>query len=73
MIVIDFVTFRADELVIPANCQVAMALHGVHLDPLLYPNPTVWNPRNFETEAVERRPKYSYLAFGSGPRSCIGK
>lgn len=57
---------------IPPNCQVAMALHGVHFDPILYPNPKKWNPQNFTQEAIESRPKHSFMAFGCGPRACIG-
>ncbi|XKL69087.1 hypothetical protein PGB90_006856 [Kerria lacca] len=61
-----------DNRVIPPNCQVAMALHGVHFDPILYPNPKKWNPQNFTQEAIESRPKHSFMAFGCGPRACIG-
>lgn len=63
----------ADNRVIPKNCQVAMALHAIHRDPEFYPNPKRWDPENFALEKVESRNKNSFVAFGLGPRGCIGK
>lgn len=42
------------------------------MDPEFYENPEEFNPENFGSEKVESRPGYSYLAFGEGPRLCIG-
>lgn len=50
-----------------------MALEGIHLNGELYPEPRKWNPDNFSDDAVNRRPKNSFLAFGFGPRACIGR
>lgn len=45
---------------------------GLHMDPEFYENPEEFNPDNFCSEKVKCRPDYSYLAFGEGPRLCIG-
>lgn len=45
----------------------------VHMNPDLYPNPMEFNPDNFSAEAVNKRSKYSFLAFSLGSRDCIGK
>lgn len=70
---IIFTFSSADKRVIPANCQVMMALPGVHFDSRLYPDPFTWDPGNFAPEAIESRPKNSFVPFGIGPRSCIGQ
>lgn len=42
-------------------------------DPAIYPDPDVFDPDRFssETEGIGR-PSDAFLAFGDGPRNCIG-
>jgi cytochrome P450 family 6 len=45
---------------------------GIHNNEKYYPNPTQFNPDNFSKEARASRSPYTFLAFGQGPRACIG-
>ncbi|XP_044469996.1 abscisic acid 8'-hydroxylase 1-like isoform X2 [Mangifera indica] len=40
----------------------------IHYDPTLYKNPEQFNPSRFE----ETQKPYSFIPFGSGPRTCLG-
>ncbi|KAF5765119.1 putative (+)-abscisic acid 8'-hydroxylase [Helianthus annuus] len=40
----------------------------IHYDPELYKNPLQFNPSRFD----EAQKPYSYIPFGSGPRTCLG-
>ena len=42
----------------------------VHRDPKVFPDPEAFDPTRFA--AGTERPKYGYLPFGGGPRTCIG-
>jgi len=41
-------------------------------DGLFYNQPEVFNPGNFSPEKKSERSPYAFLAFGQGPRNCIG-
>ncbi|PKI54972.1 hypothetical protein CRG98_024644, partial [Punica granatum] len=40
----------------------------IHYDPALYKDPLQFNPSRFE----EMQKPYSFIPFGSGPRTCLG-
>lgn len=42
------------------------------MDPEIYENPHQFNPDNFSPEMIQKRNQMSWLAFGDGPRNCIG-
>lgn len=46
---------------------------SVHLNPEFWPNPEVFDPERFSEERERDRPQHHFLAFGSGPRRCIGE
>ena len=45
---------------------------GLHNDPKYWTNPEVFDPERFSPDNQANRPKYVFLAFGEGPRACIG-
>ncbi|KPJ08459.1 Cytochrome P450 9e2 [Papilio machaon] len=55
-----------------AGQVVAIPVYGVHMDPDIYPEPSEFRPERFMGEERKNRPSHLYLAFGAGPRNCIG-
>ena len=49
-----------------------IATLGIHMDRRYYETPETFNPEHFTKEAKASRHPYAYLAFGHGPRNCIG-
>ena len=54
------------------NDLLSISAVGIHNDEKFYPNPSQFNPDNFSKEARQSRSPYTFLAFGQGPRACIG-
>ena len=52
---------------------VMISVSGLHHNPNYYPDPDKFDPLRFTKENIAKRPPYTYLAFGEGPRYCIGK
>lgn len=65
-------TFQGTELTIPKNQTVFIPILGIHHDPNIYPNPEVFDPKRFigEDNTINNT---TYIPFGRGPRSCMGK
>lgn len=42
------------------------------MNPTLYPKPLVFDPDRFSTEKTVGKERFAFLAFGGGPRDCIG-
>jgi cytochrome P450 len=38
-----------------------------------FPEPDTFDPSRWLDERRDRVPKYAYLPFGTGPRSCVGE
>ena len=53
--------------------NVQLAIHAVHMDPELFPEPTKFQPERFLKENAENIVPYSFRPFGAGPRICIGQ
>ncbi|KAF5306332.1 hypothetical protein FQA39_LY09030 [Lamprigera yunnana] len=45
---------------------------SIQRDPKHYPNPDKFDPERFSEENKHKIDPYTYLAFGVGPRNCIG-
>ena len=64
-----------DKWIIPANTPISMTIAHLHFDPAIYPKPREFiperwlsNPKAPDGSSLE---KY-FVAFGKGPRSCLG-
>lgn len=54
---------------IPAGRTLSISIVGIHQDPTLYPEPTVFRPERF----LDRKYSvYEFLPFGGGHRRCMG-
>ena len=51
---------------------VSFAAGGLHRDPQHWVHPDSFHPEHFSKEAKAGRSPYAFLAFGQGPRACIG-
>ena len=66
-------TFPNSDLTIPKDTKIYIPAYAIHRDPNIYPNPEIFDPERFNEENIVNRSPQHYLAFGGGPRNCIGK
>lgn len=62
--------FKKTGLVIDKNVPILIPIKGLHYDESVYPNPDKFDPERFSED--NKGVKYLNIAFGLGPRSCIG-
>uniref|UniRef100_A0A914WFE6 Uncharacterized protein n=1 Tax=Plectus sambesii TaxID=2011161 RepID=A0A914WFE6_9BILA len=48
-------------------------IYGIHMNPDYWPEPEEFRPERFAKENAGDIVPYSYLAFGVGPRGCVGQ
>ncbi|XP_061394792.1 probable cytochrome P450 6a14 [Musca vetustissima] len=58
--------------VLEKGTRILIPIRSIHYDPDIYPNPEEFRPERFDPAEVKQRHPQSYLAFGDGPRNCIG-
>lgn len=62
------------DIVIEEGTGVWVSVYGIHYDPNYFDNPTQFKPERFD-ESINGKKTFiemPYLAFGDGPRNCIG-
>ena len=57
---------------IPAGTRVVYSIYLSHRQEAYWPDPGRFDPQRFSPEQARRRPHYTYVPFGGGPRNCIG-
>lgn len=50
----------------------SVPIWALHHDPEIYPDPNEFIPERFEEQEKKKRDNVAFLAFGAGPRNCIG-
>jgi cytochrome P450 len=66
---------QADEICgfkVTPGLQILISPWILHRHRRLWDNPERFDPTRFNKESSEKRPRFSYLPFGGGPRVCIG-
>jgi cytochrome P450 family 6 len=58
---------------IPAHSEVRVPLAALHHDPEIFPEPEVFKPERFLPENKDKMQACSFMAFGEGPRKCVGQ
>jgi len=57
---------------IPAGTTLMYPIWAIHLNPAHWPDPQRFDPERFTATAAQGRPKFAFIPFGFGPRSCVG-
>ncbi|XP_064612070.1 cytochrome P450 3A24-like [Liolophura sinensis] len=57
---------------IPEGMGIALPIYNIHHDPEYWPDPDKFDPERFSPENKKTHRPLQWLAFGYGPRSCIG-
>lgn len=58
---------------VPKGSSIAFFPYMLHRNPRYYDQPEVFDPDRWLPEADAGRPRYAYIPFGGGVRSCIGE
>jgi cytochrome P450 len=70
-------TAIADDVVlgheIPKGSDIAIVPWVIHRHAEFWEQPERFDPSRFAPDRISSRPKYSYLPFGAGQRTCIGE
>ncbi|CAO3627588.1 unnamed protein product [Cunninghamella blakesleeana] len=57
---------------IPGGTGVSIQVYAMHHNPKVYPDPERFDPDRFSPEEEQKRSRFAWLPFSTGPRSCIG-
>lgn len=59
-------------MILKPGMMIHIPFQGIQRDPEFFPDPEKFDPERFSEENKAKRPQLSFLAFGEGPRICIG-
>ncbi|XP_054859162.1 ultra-long-chain fatty acid omega-hydroxylase-like [Eublepharis macularius] len=62
-----------DGKIIPKGNICLISIFGTHHNPDVWPEPEVYNPYRFDTEASQQQSPLAFMPFSAGPRNCIGQ
>ncbi|XP_075393775.1 cytochrome P450 4F2-like [Tenrec ecaudatus] len=62
-----------DGRVIPKGNICLISIFGTHHNPIVWPEPEVFNPFRFDPETSQRRSPFAFVPFSAGTRNCIGQ
>jgi cytochrome P450 len=62
-----------DGYLIPKGWQVFWVASATHMDAAMFHEPAKFDPSRFEDQPSATAPPCSFVAFGGGPRICVGK
>jgi cytochrome P450 len=57
---------------IPAGSRVLYSIYLTHRHQQYWPDPNRFDPERFTREQERRRPPFTFVPFGGGPRICLG-
>nr|CAH7754536.1 unnamed protein product [Callosobruchus chinensis] len=72
MMEMDYLEKVINDFTLEAGTNVVFTIQPIHMDPEYYPEPEKFNPENFSEESKAKRPPFTFMPFGEGPRMCIG-
>ncbi|KAK6468693.1 cytochrome P450 4F22 [Huso huso] len=62
-----------EDRLIPSGNICLVSIYGTHHNPVVWPEPEVYNPYRFDPENAKGRSSYAFIPFSAGPRNCIGQ
>ncbi|CAD7079487.1 unnamed protein product [Hermetia illucens] len=65
-------TVPDSKIVIEKGTLLFIPVHSIQHDPEIYTSPELFDPERMSAEQIKSRHPMSFLAFGDGPRNCIG-